>query len=181
MSLPLAVTQQGAQQSVTASSVDAVIHPNATLLISMGPGLASTLTGWAEVLSAGPVCGYAIFRSDSPGGAASEGTAPLQTQFPAAIMLSYNNTGGFAMGVAIANLSSSPAAITATLFDENGNQLGVQTIPVGGNGHTSFVLPTQFALASGRRGMVRFQSAGGLAGLGLRFSPSNTFTSVPTM
>lgn len=87
------------------------------------------------------------------------------------------------MGVAIANLSTAFANITATIWDESGNQLGTQTIAVAGSGHASFVLPTQLSLTAGKRGIVLFQSAatGGIAGLGLRFSPFGTFTSVPTM
>jgi hypothetical protein len=85
------------------------------------------------------------------------------------------------MGVALANLSASSANVTATIWDDSGNQLGTQTITIAGSGHTSFVLPTYITLTAGRRGIVQFQSSGGIAGLGLRFSPFGTFTSVPTM
>ena len=95
----------------------------------------------------------------------------------------YDNTAGFTMGVALANLSTSSANITATIWDDSGNQLGTQNITVAGSGHTSFVLPNQIALTSGKRGIVRFQSTatGGISGLGIRFSPFGTFTSVPTI
>lgn len=85
------------------------------------------------------------------------------------------------MGVALANLSTSFAYVTATTWDANGNQLGIQTITIAGNGHTSFVLPTQFPQTAGKLGVVQFRAAGGIAGLSLRFSPFGTFTSVPTM
>jgi hypothetical protein len=112
----------------------------------------------------------------------SEGTVPLQSQFPSTVTLPYDNTAGFVMGVALANLSTSTASVTATMWDDSGNQLGTQTITIAGSGHSSFVLPTQLPLTAGKRGIVRFQSAanGGIAGLGLRFSPFGTFTSVPT-
>jgi hypothetical protein len=99
------------------------------------------------------------------------------------ITLPYDDTAGFVMGVALANLSTRPATITATVWDDSGNQLGTQNFNIAGSGHTSFVLPSQIPLASGKRGIVQFQSAagGGLAGLGLRFSPFGTFTSVPTI
>jgi hypothetical protein len=85
------------------------------------------------------------------------------------------------MGVALANLSSSLASVTVTMWDDIGNQLGTQFISIAGNGHTAFVLPNQFPLTVGKRGIVKFQATGGIAGLGLRFSPFGTFTSVPTM
>src|SRR5450432_822387 len=186
-SLPAAITQRGVTQTSAAASVNAVVNPNATLLISMGDPItgeitgdqsASTVTGWADVQSSGSLGGYAIFRSTPGAGSPSEGTAPLQTQFPSAITLPYDNSSGFVMGVALANLSTASTNITATIWDDSGNQLGTQTLTIGANGHTAFVLPNQLTLTAGKRGIVRFQSAaaGGIAGLGLRFSPFGTFT-----
>ena len=182
LSLPVTTTQQGASQTTTAASVSATINPNATLLVSTGQ-LASTVVGWADVLSSGSLGGYAIFRSTPQTGSPSEGTVPLQSQFPSTVTLPYDNTAGFVMGVALANLSTSAANITATMWDDSGNVLGTQIITIAGSGHSSFVLPTQLPLTAGKRGIVKFQSAasGGITGLGLRFSPFGTFTSVPTI
>jgi len=182
LTLPVTTTQQGSSQTTTTSSVNATINPDATLLVSMGNPVASTVVGWADVTSTGPLGGYAIFRSTPPTGSPSEGTVPLQSQFPSTITLPYDNTAGFVMGVALANLSTSSANITATMWDDSGNQLGTQPITIAGSGHTSFVLPTQLALTAGKRGIVQFQStaSGGITGIGLRFSPFGTFTSVPT-
>jgi len=182
LSLPVTTSNMGATQTTATASVDATINPNATLLITTGQ-LASTVVGWADVSSTGPVNGFAIFRTSSPNSPVSEGTVPLQTQFPSTITLPYDNTVGFVMGVALANLATTSANITATIWDDSGNQLGMQTISVAGSGHTSFVLPTQISLTAGNGGIVQFQSAatGGIAGLGLRFSPYGTFTSVPAI
>jgi hypothetical protein len=182
-SLSVTTTQQGVTQAATAGSVNAVLNPNTTFLISAGDPTAQTVVGWADVLSSGPVGGFAIFRSTPDFGSPSEGTVPLQTQTPSAIVLPYDDTAGFVMGVALANLSTSSASITATVWDDSGTNLGSQTITIAGSGHTSFVLPTQIPLTAGKRGIVRFQtsSTSGITGLGLRFSPFGTFTSVPTM
>jgi hypothetical protein len=181
--LPATITQQGVTQTSANPSVNAIVNPNATLLISTGDQIDSTFVGWADVQSSGSLGGYAVFRSPPEAGAPSEGTAPLQTQFLSTITLPYDNTGGFTMGVAIANLSTTSADITATIWDDSGNRLGTQTLTIDGSGHQAFVLPNQLTLTASKRGIVRFQSAaaGGLAGLGLRFSPFGTFTSVPTM
>ena len=182
-SLSVTTTQQGVTQAATAGSVNAVLNPNTTFLISAGDPTAQTVVGWADVLSSGPVGGFAIFRLTPDSGSPSEGTVPLQTQTPSAIVLPYADTAGFVMGVALANLSTSSASITATVWDDSGTNLGSETITIAGSGHTSFVLPTQIPLTAGKRGIVRFQtsSTSGITGLGLRFSPFGTFTSVPTM
>jgi hypothetical protein len=177
LSLPVTI---GNSSTTTTTPVSATINANATLLITTGQ-LASTVVGWADVTSSGPVGGYAIFRSTPQTGSPSEGTVPLQSQFPSTITLPYDNTAGFVMGVALANLAATSANVTATIWDDSGSQLGTQTITIAGSGHTSFVLPNQLSLTAGKRGIVQFQSSGGLAGLGLRFSPFGTFTSVPTM
>lgn len=87
------------------------------------------------------------------------------------------------MGAALANFATTAANITATMWDDSGNLLGSQTIAIPASGHISFVLPTQFTATAGKRGIVRFQSnaAAGISGLGLRFSPFGTFTSVPVI
>lgn len=181
LSLPVTTTQQGVSQTATTSSVNATINQNATLQISIGDQIASNVWGWANVSSTGPLGGYAIFRSTPQTGSPSEGTVPLQTQFSSTVTLPYDNTAGFVMGVALANLSTSSANVTATMWDANGNDLGTQIITIAGNGHTAFVLPTQLPATAGQLGIVQFQASGGIAGLGLRFSPFGTFTSVPTM
>lgn len=180
LTLPVTFTQQGLPQSTTASSVSTTISPNATIQISTG-SLSSTVVGWADVASSAPLGGFAIFRTSSPNSPVSEGTVPLQAQFPTTIAIPYDNTNGFSMGVALANLSTLSANVTATMFDVNGNQLGTQTIAMPGSGHTSFILTTELPPTAGKLGIVQFQATGGIAGLGLRFSPYGTFTSVPSM
>jgi hypothetical protein len=181
LTLPLTSTLQGVTQTPTASSVSATLNPNATLVISMGRQIATTVVGWADVVSSGPVNGYAIFRTTS-GGLPSEGTVPLQTQFTSKLVLPYDNTAGFVTGVAIANLSTS-GTVTAVMYDQNGTLLGAQSINIPGNGHASFVLPERLPLTAGKQGIVIWQSTGGngLSGLGLRFSSVGTFTSVPSI
>jgi hypothetical protein len=181
LSLQVTTTLAGIAQTNTTSSINATINPKATLLISTGDGIASTAVGWADILSSGTLGGFAIFRQTPQTGSPSEGTVPLQSQSPTTLTLPYDDTNGFIMGVALANLSTTTASVIATIWDDSGNQLGTQTFTIAGSGHTSFVLPTQISATAGRRGIVQFQNPGGLAGLGLRFSPFGTFTSVPTM
>jgi sugar lactone lactonase YvrE len=179
LSLPMTVTQQGASQSLTAASVNTVIGPEATLVITAGPQVASTVTGWVDVLSSIPLNGFAVF-STTESGTPSEGTSPLQTEFESTIDLPYDDRSGFVTAVALANLSTSATTITATIFDPTGVQLGVQTLTLPANGHTSFLFPDQLPQTAGQQGIVQFQSSSGsLAGVGLRASSQGTFTSIP--
>ena len=135
------------------------------------------------MLSTGSITGYAIFRSIGPSGA-SEGTVPLQsTQVSySKITVPYDNTANFQTGVAMANLSSSPVTVTATIWDQSGAQIGTQSFTLLANGHTAFNIATQWTATDNKQGIIVFQSnGGGLTGLGLRFSPFGTFTSVPSI
>ncbi len=184
LSFPVTTTQQGTTQTATSSAVNTTIEPNASLVVSVGGQLPSTLVGWADVDSTVPLGGYAIFRYSPQSGSPEEGTVLLQSQLPSAFTLPYDNTNGFATGVALVNLSTASATITATAWDANGNSLGGESIELDAYGHTSFTLPSEIAKTAGQLGIVTFQSggtSGSIAGLGLRFSPFNTFTSVPTI
>ena len=183
LTLPVTTTQRGSSEFTNESSVTATINPNSTVILMIGSQLPATVTGWADLQSVGPVNGFVIFRQTPSNGMASEGTVLLQSQFPNAVTLPYDNTAGFVTGVAIANMSGLSAYITATAWDENGNRLAAAVFNISANGHVSFTLPSQIGLSGGKRGLVRFQSssADGIAVLGLRFSPYGTFTSVPVI
>ncbi len=49
------------------------------------------------------------------------------------------------------------------------------------NGHTSFSVTSLFPSAAGKRGFIEFRAdrPAGIMGLGLRFQPTLSFTSVP--
>ena len=183
LSLPVTVTQASGAQTATASSFNGTINPNGTLLLSTGDGIPSTAVGWANVLSTGSISGFAIFRFIVPSGV-SEGTVPLQsTQVSySKITVPYDNTANFQTGVALANLASSPVTVTATTWDQSGSQIDMQSFTLLANGHIAFNVATQWTATDNKQGIIVFQSnGGGLTGLGLRFSPFGTFTSVPSI
>ena len=193
--VPLTITQQGNSQVQTLTTLDRVLNPNTTLAIGGGLGLAPNVEGWIDLLGTSAVSGFAVFRY-APGGLAEgasgfvtpwEGTVPLQSQVSLSTMtLPFDNTNGFATGIAIGSLSASAATITATFFDVNGNALGSpQTISFAANGHTAFMVnpgPSNqnWSFTAGQQGIVRFTGAP-MMGLGLRASPYGTLTSVPTV
>jgi hypothetical protein len=182
LSLPLEVAQQGATQSVTAAKLSRIIGSSTALMVETGQ-LNNIVTGWADVLSSGPVSGFAIFRTKCPACTASEGTVSLQGESQSTLIVPYDNTGGFITGVALANLSATQANITTTIWDEYGSRFGAATMTIPASGHTSFVAGSVLPATVANRGIIQFQnsSGGALDGLGLRFSPYGTFTSVPTI
>ena len=189
---PLTASQQGdTQAGITATTLDRVLNPNTGLVVGCGLGQSDSVEGWIDVLAAAAgVSGFAVFRYATTGLTPSganfvtpwEATVPLQTQLaPATMVLPFDNTSGFNNGVAIGTLSASAATITATFYDINGNALGTpQTIKLAANGHTAFMLYSQYPFTVNTQGSVVFTGTT-MMGLGLRASPYGTLTSVPTV
>jgi hypothetical protein len=109
-----------------------------------------------------------------------EGTVPLQTLLSAStVIVPFDNTGGFATGIALGNLNTAGLNLTATFFNDSGGTLGTpQTIALSGDGHTSFVLNSMFGFTANLKGLMKISGSGVMA-LGLRASPYGTLTSVP--
>jgi hypothetical protein len=188
LALSVNVVQPSATQQSNASTLNLAIAPNTTVVVTTEP-LASTVDGWADVLSSGPLSGFAVFSNGTTAAA-----VPLQTQIATSFRLPFDNTNGASTGVALVNLAGAQANLTATIWDQYGYQLA--TLPVAltltdasGGGHDSFMLPARLAATAGIRGIVQFQgnpgtpftAAGQLTGLGLRAEASGLFTSIPTL
>ena len=180
--LPLAVTQQGSTNNQLTSTLNAVIPPNTTLSVDTG-SLSATVQGWADVQSNGSLTGFAVFRYAlnglTKGPTPWEGTVPLQTQLsPTLMIVPFDNTNGFATGVAVGNLTPFAVNLTAMFFDDNGNPLGSpQIIPLADFGHTGFVISKMFPFTDNTKGIMKISGVG-LMGLGLRASPYGTLTAI---
>lgn len=184
LQLPVTVTQGGSATTSVAASVDRTVPAGGTLLIDSETALSTTSVGWADVRSTATLAGFAIFRQRHGSGVDSEGTSPLEARNQQSVLIPMDNLIGFSTGVALVNLAAdTQATVTAILRDDGGNELARDTLAIGPNGHTSFSLPARFPVLSGRRGFVEFQTsaAAGIAGLGLRFNPTLSFTSVPAI
>jgi hypothetical protein len=191
LQLPLTVTQPTVTTQLESSSLPTeTIAPNTTLVVATQP-LASNVEGWVDVLTNGALSGFAVYSNGSV-----EASVPLQSLIESSFSLYFDNTNGASTGVAIANLAGAPAAITATVWDRNGNLVTLQPVAVpltqndaNGNGHDSFMLPGRIAATANIRGIIQFQGnpgsqlvpPGQLTGLGLRTDANNLFTSIPTI
>ena len=177
MVLPLTFPQSAV--STTSSTFNVTLRPGETIVAETEAPSTGVNVGWADVQASGPLAGYAVFRLRGPGGPDSEGTVPLDNRPSTSIAFPYDETSGFRTGIALTNLSASRQTVTATLLDDNGSQLGTAQITLQPLGHSAFYVDERFPPAFRHLGIVQFQSGSGLTGIGLRFNPTGSFTSIP--
>lgn len=165
---------------LVASTLDRTINPNAQLLVeSTGPDSAAQLIGWGEFLTNGSVSGFGIFNHP---GLHWEAVVPLETRNASSYFLAFDNTGQVATGLAISSLVTQSTVVQVVIRDDTGTQIGTGTIPLGGKGHTSFMLNQQFPVANGKRGTIEFQTPqnGRISVLGLRANGA-ALTTLPVL
>jgi len=182
LALPLAFPQ--AAVAVQAASLDRTLGANASLIVdTAGLQTPPVLVGSAQLAATGAVDGFAIFHQIVT---TQEAVVPMETRNASSYVLPFDNTNGLVLGVALVNVTAVSAAIPVIIRDDGGNvisNLGT-AISLGGNGHTSFVLSTQYPFTANLRGTIEFDTpAGGrISVLGLRFSPpNNALTSIPAL
>ncbi len=156
------------------------MNAGAELLIeTVGPDDQPALGGWALVQASGSLTGYSLFRWGAPP-KQQEATAQLETRSPSAFLLSFDQTGGYVLGVAVANASSTAANILAELVDDSGGLLAATTIPLPAMGHTAFMLSDKFPAAAGERGtlVLAVPTGGQLSTLAFRANSLGSLASV---
>jgi hypothetical protein len=183
--LPLTFPQQAAAAGpLLAASFDKTIAANASLIATTaGPQTPPVLVGSAQLAATDAVDGFAIFHQIPT---AQEAVVPMETRNASSYLLAFDNTNGLVLGVAVENVSAQPAVIPVIIRDDAGNVISTPgtTISLGGNGHTAFVLSTQFPITVEKRGTIEFDTpAGGqISVLGLRFTPpNNALTTIPAL
>jgi len=178
LTLPLTFPQTGT--STDASLVDQFMAPHAMLLINTASANPSAIVGDAQVTSDLGVSGYTLFRVIGTG---QEAVVPLENRLATSYVLPFDNLNGLVTGVAVANLSADPAVVTVVMRDDTGAQVGIGSVSLAGAGHDSFVLTDRFATTANRRGTLEFRTplGGRISAVGLRFTPSGAFTTIPVL
>ena len=179
--LPLSSPQSGGGVSTTAPSVDSTINAGASLVVeSTGPDANPLQTGSAQLTTDGNVSGFAIFRYEPSG---QEAVVPLESRNASSYILAFDNTGGTATGVAVSSSSLQAVSVPVVIRDDSGAQIENDAIALAANGHSAFVLATQFPVTDGKRGTLEFTTpAGGQIGVvGFRTPPAGTFTTLPAL
>jgi hypothetical protein len=165
-------TTSGAPSSILSGTLDA--HGSAT--IQTNGGGATTLQGWALLVTQNTIAGTAVFGVPMNGSYA-EASSNLDTGSNTRFGLPFDGTTSVT-GVAIANSwLSTPLVVGLTVYDLHGNQLLTDTIVLQGYGHTSFVLTARYPQLAGQQGFAVFSGSYDMNVLGLRATGS-TFTSV---
>ena len=175
---------QGILQPQTSSTVSETLNPNQLLVLDTNDVTDQTgLTGSAQLTTQGSIDGFAIFRYTPTG---QEAVVPLEQRVANSWILAFDNTGGIATGVAIANPSSSAAMIPVEIRDDTGAVIATGLIDLAANGHTSFLLTDPqlgFPATANKRGTVTF--GGQISVLGLRAAPigagSFSVTTIPVL
>jgi hypothetical protein len=143
------------------------------------PGTASALSqGWANVTASGKIGVLAIFTQAVPGRPDSEGTV---AGLPSSnhVTLPFDNTQGYATGVAVANTNATSALGITLTFQTDTGAVSTGSLVLAPNAHTAFVLTSQFPALAGLRGSIVFTApTPDISIVGLRFSPTNSFTSL---
>ena len=183
LALPLTFSPELAILPTTSSAVDVLVPANGVLIVKTDlPAGSEALKGWARLTAQTGVVGSANFLYTSTDGSNLEAVAPLETRTPSSFVLPFDNTSGLSTGVAVANGSDTLAAtIQVTARDASGTALLLEEIPLPVNGHTSFMLATQYPSLAGVLGSIEFHnvSGGSISVLGLRMNQSGSLTSVP--
>jgi hypothetical protein len=154
------------------------LSPGGEVIIKTA-GAASPSSGWAlfDSSSSDGISGFAVFSNDN----GNEAAVPFESWLTDKQILSFDNTGGFGMGVSIVNTDSySNSTVTATFRDESGTFLGRGVFTMGPLTHSAFIFKDRWPFTANRRGTVYFETAllTDIAVLGLRFTPAGAFTSV---
>ena len=135
LALPITYPSLPPADPVLLTTVERSIEPGASFsFYTDGPDDVETV-GWAQLFTDGDISGFSVFRQKVH--REQEAVVPLETHNSDAYVLWFNNSGDFAMGVAVANNSVNPASIPVIVRDEAGNQIHTQTLELPAMGHIS--------------------------------------------
>jgi hypothetical protein len=159
-----------------------VLAANASVVLET-PGSSASLTqGWLEVSasSSDDVGAMVIFGTRNiPGRPDYEASVPAMFRVDDDVVIPFDNSNGFVTSMAIVNSGSFPEAFTATVYDEAGNELRVESLGLAGRSKTSFATVDRWPESRNRRGTIALKgSLASITSLALRFHPGGAFTTV---
>ena len=169
----------------TVNTITGTLAPLETRRFETGP-FGTLQVAWGLLIPASPTAqrlsGLAVFRQTVPSGqgtVSSEAVVDFVAATDTKYVQLYDNQLGFATTTMLANPDVlNPISILVDIRDQAGAVLATDTINLPALGHTAFVLADRFPSVVNKRGSVRFAATPkGFVGLGLRFSPFQTFTS----
>ena len=177
--VPLLLPENGT--NTTTAALTQTLAAGAMLVVNTQAEDAQSLViGSAQLTTTGNISGFEIFRWTSFG---QEASVPVETRTPGSFVLVFDDTNGLTTGVALANLIATAANVTVRIYDDAGTLLQTTAINLGSRGHTSFMLPANYAATANKRGMVEFVLPPGakISVIGLRAKNDGTLTTIPVL
>jgi hypothetical protein len=164
-----------------APSIIKTLAAGATLLIASSGAPPQLLTGSAQLVTAGNISGFVIFRHNN-----QEAVVPLESRNAGGYIIAFDNTGGTATGIAVNAVSAAPASIPVTVRDDTGAVVTTDTLTLAANGHVAFTLGTQkYPGAANMRGTIEFDAPHGaqIGALGIRIptGAAHAYTTLPAL
>ena len=183
LSLPLSFPQSGGGSSTVASSANQTLAAGASWIVESAAPLANPAPtiGSAQLTTTGNIGGFVIFRYNPNG---QEAVVPLENRNASAYLLAFDNTAGTATGVAINSVSGQVVNVPVTIRNDAGAQIGTGSIALAANGHSAFVLSTQFPVTANIGGTIELltpRRAARIGVLGIRTPLAHTFTTLPAL
>ncbi|MCP5110967.1 MAG: hypothetical protein GY953_09045 [bacterium] len=151
-----------------------------TTFQTVGESTEPPAQGWAklDLTCCQEITGLAVFQQ-SIGGQDSEAVVPFASSQATRAGMIFDNTAGFVTGMAMVNPSeTSVSTVTMNFRLEDGSRIHLDQLILDPGEHRAFALNAAFPQTGDRRGTIEFLAhGGGIALLGLRFSPRGIFTS----
>ena len=162
-----------------ANSLTGTLPVNGSTIIQTSGAGTTQLVGYGVLVTQNTIAGSLVFGLQL--GVFTEASCPLDTGQDNFFGLPFDQTTS-TEGIAIANgHGNGPVTVTVTFYDQTGTKIptATTTILLGGTNpqHQSFLLPTRFPEANGKKGFVVFQGSSNFNLLGLR-ATNTTLTSV---
>jgi hypothetical protein len=185
LQLPVTLPLSSSPVTQSVSTINQTIGAEAQLVIeTAGTASQATSEGWAQLTTTGGNVGGSAVFVDTTAAGVQEAVVPAETRNPIAFVLPFNYTGGYATGVALANLTNQAVNIPVVLRDDTGASLGTAApISLPPNGHMSFMLASSYPAVGGHYGTLELDTptGGQISALGIRATPSGAITTVPVL
>ncbi|MBZ5636279.1 MAG: hypothetical protein LAO55_24395 [Acidobacteriia bacterium] len=181
VALPVPLVLPQSVTNITTAALTQTLAAGAMLVVETQAQDAQALViGSAQLTATGNISGFEIFRWTTFG---QEASVPLETRTPNSFVLVFDDKNGLTTGVALANQIAAAANVTVRIYDDAGTPLQTTSINLASGGHTSFMLPDNYAVTANKRGMVEFVVPPGakISAVGLRAKNDGTLTTIPVL
>ena len=129
----------------------------------------------------GDIGGFSVFQEVMTNGQVYEATVPVSGT-DSRLYLPFYHFEGYDSGVALANPSNTSTRVTIQALNSVGTVVVNDSIVLAGYGHIAFDLLSRYPSLNNVRGSLYITSSSGyLSAVGLRFSSTGSYTTIPIL